>query len=719
MRISLLLILFCFAASISRSENDSLYLGSKYGGVVNLNYNLHSVDLRNLPSVPDSVPHFAVGNNLGFTIGAFYEYRFTQRSSILLRGLYSYHPANISGKTPKSLLLNGSDTLGSIRHNLSADLSNVKIEPLYCYRLFGEFSFLGGLNIGTRFEKTFSHDEEVVSPEGAVFENGSPKRSGTDEVIKSDLGLQTGIITGLRYDIPLNFNGKWLLGLEMIYETGFSDIASDLTWDANAFRVGFSIKYSDLPTVPPIVEKTHNIEKYIDTLKFEREELAEDYLKPGKTIITIDTTKDGYDLIIDERIYRTDTLYVAVKKPEPKVEKPQINKKCFKMFVYGADGKTEYPSFKLEVEEFRSTTSMPLLNFAFFDSASAQIPPRYNLLDKSRAEQFEIKDLANKSALEAYRNIFNVVGLRLRENPKANIKLIGCNDGLEEKNLGLSRQRAGNVKDYLVEVWGVASDRISLEARVLPREPSNNETKFGRAENRRVEFQSDVSDILKPIIIDAYSKTVSPSQIRIYANAADCYETSEWSLSAMQEEQRLIKFSGSEQPPKRIIWRAEEKQETVPKKSAPLLFKYKIKTSDGDSANFTSEEIPVKITTVREKQRRKRGDKKVDKYSLILFGFDNAKITADNREIVEYINGKISPKSTVAVIGYADITGNDEYNYRLSLQRAKNAADLIKQAREVKYEGLGESYLLYDNSTPEGRFYCRTVRITVETPLDE
>jgi arginase family enzyme len=34
-------------------------------------------------------------------------------------------------------------------------------------------------------------------------------------------------------------------------------------------------------------------------------------------------------------------------------------------------------------------------------------------------------------------------------------------------------------------------------------------------------------------------------------------------------------------------------------------------------------------------------------------------------------------------------------------------------------KGLGESVLLYDNSQPEGRFYCRTVEIVVETPIEK
>jgi flagellar motor protein MotB len=33
----------------------------------------------------------------------------------------------------------------------------------------------------------------------------------------------------------------------------------------------------------------------------------------------------------------------------------------------------------------------------------------------------------------------------------------------------------------------------------------------------------------------------------------------------------------------------------------------------------------------------------------------------------------------------------------------------------AKAQGFGEEKLIYDNELPEGRFYCRTIEITVRT----
>jgi len=58
------------------------------------------------------------------------------------------------------------------------------------------------------------------------------------------------------------------------------------------------------------------------------------------------------------------------------------------------------------------------------------------------------------------------------------------------------------------------------------------------------------------------------------------------------------------------------------------------------------------------------------------------------------------------------------FNKKISSKRAKAVADRLK-IPSAQVEGVGETEILYDNSTPEGRYYCRTVQITIETPIDD
>jgi outer membrane protein OmpA-like peptidoglycan-associated protein len=119
---------------------------------------------------------------------------------------------------------------------------------------------------------------------------------------------------------------------------------------------------------------------------------------------------------------------------------------------------------------------------------------------------------------------------------------------------------------------------------------------------------------------------------------------------------------------------------------------------------------------VRQKRQNLVGDYEVEKFSLILFDFDKATIEGMNKNIVEFIKKRIKSNSEVQIVGYSDRTGDQEYNKRLSEERAKSTKKELKRI-DANAFGLGEEVLLYDNDLPEGRFYCRTVEIIVKTKI--
>ena len=62
--------------------------------------------------------------------------------------------------------------------------------------------------------------------------------------------------------------------------------------------------------------------------------------------------------------------------------------------------------------------------------------------------------------------------------------------------------------------------------------------------------------------------------------------------------------------------------------------------------------------------------------------------------------------------------GESDYNRKLSARRADAVRKRLTSAMPltaIRSEGVGESRLLFDNALPEGRFYCRTVQILIET----
>ena len=83
----------------------------------------------------------------------------------------------------------------------------------------------------------------------------------------------------------------------------------------------------------------------------------------------------------------------------------------------------------------------------------------------------------------------DIVVSTLKNNPTVKIKTEGHTDstGSEEYNLGLSQRRSGAVQDYLIS-QGISEDRLTMEGKGETEPIASNDTKEGRAQNRRIEF---------------------------------------------------------------------------------------------------------------------------------------------------------------------------------------------------------------------------------------
>ena len=82
------------------------------------------------------------------------------------------------------------------------------------------------------------------------------------------------------------------------------------------------------------------------------------------------------------------------------------------------------------------------------------------------------------------------------------------------------------------------------------------------------------------------------------------------------------------------------------------------------------------------------------------------------------IKNEIKFNSKVSIYGYADRKGTPEYNKDLANKRIEETVKYlqINPANVSKYP-IGSDELIYDNNTPQGRSYSRTVRIIIATPV--
>jgi outer membrane protein OmpA-like peptidoglycan-associated protein len=105
----------------------------------------------------------------------------------------------------------------------------------------------------------------------------------------------------------------------------------------------------------------------------------------------------------------------------------------------------------------------------------------------------------NKSAVKGTsESTLNSMADILKEYPKSNILIEGHTDsaGPDDYNMTLSNQRATSVSDYLIS-QGIDRSRLTTKWYGENQPVATNETKEGKAQNRRVEMAIVASEALK------------------------------------------------------------------------------------------------------------------------------------------------------------------------------------------------------------------------------
>ncbi len=375
---------------------------------------------------------------------------------------------------------------------------------------------------------------------------------------------------------------------------------------------------------------------------------------------------------------------------------------------------TETAASKIVIEEFLSTRVRPLLPYVFFTPGSSNLQKKYRRLSSAQVEQFSMSNFYNLDAIITYCHLLNIIGKRMIDEPEATITLTGCTDPSEnDPTLAMSRARA--VRDYLVQTWDIDERRITLASRGLPSKASRSSESDGVAENARVEITSSSQSVIAPVESTDTMKVCTPSAIRFVPSIDPRVQIGSYTLFIAHQGSLLKTFGGPDPLPRTIDWRLSESVPWIPKDATEITYLLAVRDTAGAVVPSPTISIPIEHISSSEKQEKGGQNIRVDRYSLILFGFDQDALTPEHMQTIEVIKKRLQPNSTVRVIGYTDRSGDAEYNQKLSERRARAVAKALGLAESVA-SGRGELLPLYDNSSPEGRFYSRTVEVLVETP---
>jgi len=377
------------------------------------------------------------------------------------------------------------------------------------------------------------------------------------------------------------------------------------------------------------------------------------------------------------------------------------------------------PDVELKIEDFVSFNMRPLLGYVFFEEGAADIPSRYNLLSPDSVRSFSIQDLRKSNDLETYYNVLNIVGDRMRANPEITIVVTGnnSNEGIEKGNLELSKNRAQSVYEYLSKTWYIDPDRISVRSRNLPSDASRTDTLPGHEENRRVEITSSSDIISQPVMTNDTIRQLTKTSFVFKVDVQTDIGVRNWKLTAKQGAKILFEKSGEGVLPDQIIWDPEV-EGSRPSDAQTIFCTLEAWDNLGNYDVSDRRSISIEQLTVNRKRLERRRDKEYEYYGLILFDYGKTSLNSKHRKTVDFVKSRIQPQDTVTVFGYSDSMGDEATNKRIAEKRAKSVSRRLRHPKTSIF-GIGEEDLIFDNSLPEGRFYCRTVRISVESEIFE
>lgn len=376
--------------------------------------------------------------------------------------------------------------------------------------------------------------------------------------------------------------------------------------------------------------------------------------------------------------------------------------------------------------------TFPIRNSVFFNMGSTDIPNRYVLLSKNEAKSFKEAQLqetqptnlsTGRSArqLNIYHQILNILGDRMRANPKSTIELAGASD----QNPAEGKLMAEQIKTYLVSNFGIDGYRIKTEGRDKPVIPSEqpgavDELDLLHEGDRRVDIESNSPELLmqiggnnaarlKPVEILSTQQDPLDSHVLFMVDGASELLT-EWTIDIVDEFGTMRHYGPYTKDQASVPGNTILGSKTQGNYNVTMIGK----TKTGREVRKTSS-----VSLMQSNEPKQVGLR----YS-ILFDFDKSKsILSYENFLTNIVSPLIPENSTVIIHGYTDIIGGEKYNLNLSRERAFGVEAIIQRAialdnkKGVQFQtyGFGEDPAMspFDNSTPEERFYNRTVIIDI------
>lgn len=545
------------------------------------------------------------------------------------------------------------------------DMRLAELGLLLRWRLSDRWGIAAGPSGGYRYAASFEQTDNVVNPPDRSFADGERTHVMERGTILSGRQFALGGTISASFAIPLS--ERVHLVPELAARGDILSPVHEMSWQSISAGVGFALLYSPPPHVP-------------------------EPLPPSP----------------------------ADTAPPPA---PALRAAIRVRGIDDDDSPAREAVITIDEVIFRQHT--PLLAAVYFDRNSSQVPERYRRRDRVETERFTLLDVAELGALELTHNVEDLVGYRMRNMPEAKLTLYGLMS--DDEPAALAAERAGRIRDYLVDVWAVSRGRIDVRTGAGPIVRSDEATEDGRAENRRVAFASESSDLLAPLATERVLRDFNPPRIRLQPAIEAEAGIRRWGITLRQGTEVLASFEGTggdAASPLRsnLSWRLSGEQ--MDSASGFLTADLFVEDSTGQRRT-ASDSIALILrhdSTVVAHGSEQQGELERLSYALVAFGYRSASGDREHEQRLRELAGRIHDNAQVMITGYTDRIGDDRYNIELSRGRAEYMADRLREltaARGVTglaftIRGAGAETNRFPNDLPEGRVLSRGATAVVE-----
>lgn len=203
----------------------------------------YKAEMKGLPGIPSCCPEYRRGTGDGISAGVFGEMTLARHLALGLRVQYARYDGSIVAQEQTLVTSERDTTTATFAHTITLAQPAFAAEAYVSYEILTRLDIQAGFRADLMSGGTFRQQEEIVTPATLRFENGSRRRLDYDGAIPCERSPHLAVTLGLRYNLPLNHRGTWVLSPEVGVWRGLGSLVDGATLGMSGVRFGLGLGF--------------------------------------------------------------------------------------------------------------------------------------------------------------------------------------------------------------------------------------------------------------------------------------------------------------------------------------------------------------------------------------------------------------------------------------------------------------------------------------------